>query len=396
MSVAARGVRASARARGAHRAPVGGDRTRRACRDQRAARSRRASAAGPHRRWPLCALALGAARTFAPAPRGLAGGRAGRERAGVRSPCGSRTARACSSRPSRSCGCSPTGRSAIELELRSGSARFDVTHDAPRAGSRSRPARRRCAWSARASRSSARRRARACRCSVSVSEGTVEVRAARSRAGEPQRHPRRRELERADPGRGRSRRATCELAKVSEAAERAGAERRSSRIEAEADPTEVIEPASDRTQERPRARTRPGRRVCDRRVPARQPGRRAGRMREAADAYAALLASYPDDARAGLSAFELGRIRMDALDDEAGAIEALERSLAAGTAASFHEDALARIVVAQRCPGPHRRLPPRARALPRAPTRAACTRTRSPHAAGECAGRCGVHRGGPS
>jgi len=74
--------------------------------------------------------------------------------------------------------------------------------------------------------------------------------------------------------------------------------------------------------------------------------RRAGRMREAADAYAQLLARYPQDRRAGLSAFELGRIRMDALSDPAGAIEALERALRAGDSASFHEDALARMVVA--------------------------------------------------
>ncbi len=74
--------------------------------------------------------------------------------------------------------------------------------------------------------------------------------------------------------------------------------------------------------------------------------RRAGRMQEAADAYAELLVQYPDDARAGLSAFELGRIRMDALADPAGAIQALDRAVAAGRGASFHEDALARIVVA--------------------------------------------------
>jgi transmembrane sensor len=74
--------------------------------------------------------------------------------------------------------------------------------------------------------------------------------------------------------------------------------------------------------------------------------RRAGRMRDAADAYADLLARHPGDARAGLSAFELGRIRMDALDDHPGAIQALERAIAAGSSASFHEDALARIVVA--------------------------------------------------
>jgi transmembrane sensor len=74
--------------------------------------------------------------------------------------------------------------------------------------------------------------------------------------------------------------------------------------------------------------------------------RRAGRMREAADAYAALLARYPSDARAGLSAFELGRIRMDALGDPEGAIAALARAADAGAGTSFHEDALARIALA--------------------------------------------------
>jgi TolA-binding protein len=74
--------------------------------------------------------------------------------------------------------------------------------------------------------------------------------------------------------------------------------------------------------------------------------RRAGRMREAAESYGALLERFPNDARTGLSAFELGRLRMDALNDQAGAVEALERSLKASGSASFREDALARIVVA--------------------------------------------------
>jgi transmembrane sensor len=74
--------------------------------------------------------------------------------------------------------------------------------------------------------------------------------------------------------------------------------------------------------------------------------RRAGRMKDAADGYAELLARFPRDGRAGLCAFELGRIRMDALGDTAGAIQALERAAAAGGGSSFHEDALARIVVA--------------------------------------------------
>jgi TolA-binding protein len=74
--------------------------------------------------------------------------------------------------------------------------------------------------------------------------------------------------------------------------------------------------------------------------------RRAGRMRDAADSYLELLDRYPGDARGALSAFELGRLRMDALGDPKGAIEALERALKAGASASFREDALARIVVA--------------------------------------------------
>ena len=37
---------------------------------------------------------------------------------------------------------------------------------------------------------------------------------------------------------------------------------------------------------------------------------------------------------------------MDALGDRRGAIDALERAVAAGATASFHEDALARMVVA--------------------------------------------------
>jgi TolA-binding protein len=74
--------------------------------------------------------------------------------------------------------------------------------------------------------------------------------------------------------------------------------------------------------------------------------RRAGRMRDAADSYLELLDRYPGDARSALSAFELGRLRMDALGDPKGAIEALERALKAGASASFREDALARIVVA--------------------------------------------------
>ena len=66
-----------------------------------------------------------------------------------------------------------------------------------------------------------------------------------------------------------------------------------------------------------------------------------GQNREAAAAYEELLERFPRDERAGLSAFELGRLRMDALDDPRGAIEPLTRALRAGGA--FREDALARM-----------------------------------------------------
>jgi TolA-binding protein len=71
---------------------------------------------------------------------------------------------------------------------------------------------------------------------------------------------------------------------------------------------------------------------------------REGRITQAAEAYQALLTAYPRDARAGLAAFELGRLRMDRLGDLPGAVRALERAVASG--AGFREDALARLVKA--------------------------------------------------
>lgn len=74
--------------------------------------------------------------------------------------------------------------------------------------------------------------------------------------------------------------------------------------------------------------------------------RRAGDAAGAARAYEELLREHPRDARAGLAAFELGRLRMDRLGDSAGAIGALERAISLGVSTSFREDALARLVVA--------------------------------------------------
>lgn len=72
--------------------------------------------------------------------------------------------------------------------------------------------------------------------------------------------------------------------------------------------------------------------------------RRAGDAAGAARAYEELLKLHPSDGRASLSAFELGRLRMDRLGDRAGAIVALERALASNLGPSFREDALARLV----------------------------------------------------
>lgn len=71
---------------------------------------------------------------------------------------------------------------------------------------------------------------------------------------------------------------------------------------------------------------------------------REGRAQEAAQAYQNLLSTYPRDARAGLAAFELGRLRMDRLGDVPGALRALERAVTSAPGAGFREDALARVV----------------------------------------------------
>jgi TolA-binding protein len=76
--------------------------------------------------------------------------------------------------------------------------------------------------------------------------------------------------------------------------------------------------------------------------------RRAGLMSEAADIYAELLRRYPRDTRAAVSAFELGRIRMDALDDPRAAARAFAQALRLSRSgqAQFREDALARLTIA--------------------------------------------------
>jgi transmembrane sensor len=73
---------------------------------------------------------------------------------------------------------------------------------------------------------------------------------------------------------------------------------------------------------------------------------RAGRIEAAAQTYQSLLATYPRDPRAGLAAFELGRLRMDRLGDMPGAVQALQQAVALAPGAELREDALARLVAA--------------------------------------------------
>jgi transmembrane sensor len=72
--------------------------------------------------------------------------------------------------------------------------------------------------------------------------------------------------------------------------------------------------------------------------------RLTGKLREAAAAFDALRRNYPADPRAALAAFEIGRIRMDGLGDNVGAITAFNAALKTNPTASFSEDAWARLV----------------------------------------------------
>jgi Tfp pilus assembly protein PilF len=71
--------------------------------------------------------------------------------------------------------------------------------------------------------------------------------------------------------------------------------------------------------------------------------RRQRRPRDAERSYEQVLADFPQSRFASLAAFELGRLRMDALDDLAGAVRALERSLRS-PGQDHREDALGRLV----------------------------------------------------
>ena len=70
----------------------------------------------------------------------------------------------------------------------------------------------------------------------------------------------------------------------------------------------------------------------------------SGDYRGSADALNKLRHSYRSDPRAGLAAFELGRIRMDIFGDLSGSAEALRDAIQLNPNASFREDAESRLV----------------------------------------------------
>jgi len=79
--------------------------------------------------------------------------------------------------------------------------------------------------------------------------------------------------------------------------------------------------------------------------------RRAGDSAGAARAYESLLAKFPKDARAGLAAFELGRLRLGPLSDVNGAAQAFRRAIALAPGSAFRQDAMARLVEAYAAAG---------------------------------------------
>jgi TolA-binding protein len=105
---------------------------------------------------------------------------------------------------------------------------------------------------------------------------------------------------------------------------------------------EAADPVAGRPNAAPRPQTPPGERARELLQKATE-ARRAGRFAEAARAYQELASAHGQDSRAGLAAFELGRLRMDHLGDDAGAASALQQALASSGAAAFREDALARL-----------------------------------------------------
>lgn len=107
----------------------------------------------------------------------------------------------------------------------------------------------------------------------------------------------------------------------------------------------TLEPRSARDASTPRTPTRAisdARRLFERASQLRL----SGDLHGAARAYELMLRSYPRDARVGLAAFELGRLRMDRFHDPIGAARVLEPAAKLLTDIGLREDAMARRVKA--------------------------------------------------
>jgi FecR protein len=115
-------------------------------------------------------------------------------------------------------------------------------------------------------------------------------------------------------------------------------------------------PATTTASEAPPARTKPtaalGTGEDPRDLLARAEGFRAANdPRAAARLFDALRLRHRSDPRAGLAAFELGRLRLDRLGDARGAAEAFGDAIAIAPGAPFREDAEARLVEATAASG---------------------------------------------
>jgi TolA-binding protein len=113
-------------------------------------------------------------------------------------------------------------------------------------------------------------------------------------------------------------------------------------------PESAAEPAHGAPDDAVRAPHEPSAREL---LDAGNTARRGGDARAAADDYGQLLKKFPTDGRAGLAAFELGRLRMDRLGDLTGAVQALERAVQLAPGSGFREDAMARLVTAYAASG---------------------------------------------
>lgn len=229
--------------------------------------------------------------------------------------------------------------SAVQLELAEGSAHFDVSHQKRRMfavkvgaaeirviGTRFRVLR--------------EETAEGMRVSLRVQEGIVEVRRSDLDADEPRRVRAGETWSALLPG---------SIKAVAPVAAKPSANENGSKA-ASGQPEPATAPSVAPSQPAPRSveieQAAPSRASASELFRRASVARRAGRMQDAATEYAELLERFPKDSRAGLSAFELGRLRMDALGNPRGAIEALELAVHGRSPSSFHEDALARIVIA--------------------------------------------------